>query len=198
MIPLLRVAPIVEGHGEVDAVPELIRRIAEHSAPGTPLQVLPAIRVSRNRVVKPNVLERYVDLAARKSMPDGRILLLLDADRDCPMQLASTLLSRARGARSDRLISVVIAKAEFESWFLASAGSIAGVRGISTGCKAPRDPEVIRDAKGWLTRQMAPGRRYSPTVDQLDLTRCFDIDAARAAPSFDKFWRDVERLLASQ
>jgi len=60
---MLQVAPIVEGHGEVHAVPELIRRIAAHSAPGTPLQVLPAIRVSRNRVVKPNVLERYVELA---------------------------------------------------------------------------------------------------------------------------------------
>jgi hypothetical protein len=131
---MLRVAPIVEGHGEVRLVPELIRRIAEHSAPSTRLQVLPAIRVSRTKVVKPNVLERYVDLAARKSMPDGRILVLLDADRDCPMQLASSLLSRARAARSDRLISVVIAKAEFESWFLASANSIAGVRGIDMGC----------------------------------------------------------------
>ena len=193
---MLRVAPIVEGHGEVRAVPELIRRIAEHSAPSTLLQVLPAIRVSRTKVVKPNVLERYVDLAARKSMPDGRILVLLDADRDCPMQLASSLLSRARAARSDRLISVVIAKAEFESWSLASANSIAGVRGIDMGCRTPRDPEAIRDAKGWLTRQMAPGQRYSPPVDQLDLARRFDIDAARVAPLFDKFWRDVKALLA--
>ena len=47
--------------------------------------------------------------------------------------------------------------------------------------------------------------RWHPAVDiaqqlinWISLTRCFDIDAARAAPSFDKFWRDVETLLASQ
>ena len=151
-----RIIPIVEGQGDVQAVPVLIRRIGERVRPGGYIDVLPAIRVRRNNVVKAGVLERYVELAAHKSAPDGGILVLLDADRDCPMSLGTDLLTRAREARSDRTIKLVLAKVEFESWFLASAKSIAGQKGICPECGPPPDPEAIRDPKGWLTRQMPP------------------------------------------
>ena len=39
------IAPIVEGHGEVQAVPLLLRRILEDSAPGACLRVNPPPRV---------------------------------------------------------------------------------------------------------------------------------------------------------
>ena len=42
---------------------------------------------------------------------------------------------------------------------------------------------------------MPPGRRYRETLHQPALTAVFDVDAARAAPSFDKMWRDVTDLL---
>ena len=55
---------IVEGQGEVFAVPILIRRIAA-AVPSVVSQVPKPIRVKRNRFLKENELERYVDLAAR-------------------------------------------------------------------------------------------------------------------------------------
>ena len=56
--------------------------------------------------------------------------------------------------------------------------------------------ESIRDAKGWLTQRMAPGRSYREVRDQAAFTARMDLQQARLrAPSFDKMWRAVENLL---
>lgn len=61
---------------------------------------------------------------------------------------------------------------------------------------SPGNPEGIRDAKGWLTHQRPAGHPYRETVDQAALASAFDLEQARkAAPSFDKFSREVEKLL---
>ena len=109
-------------------------------------------------------------------------------------RLASGLLRFAEHSRPDCSIRVVLAKAEYESWFLAAA-SLAGHRDIDEAASPPRDSEAIRDAKGWLSARMPPGRRYRETLHQAALTTRFDLDSARAAPSFDKMWRDVASLL---
>ena len=191
------IATIVEGYGEVDAVPILIRRIAERALPGVNVQVPLPIRVERNRVLKARELERVVELAARLTGQDGCILILLDADDDCPAEIAPEVLLRAIEARGDRHIRVVLAKAEYEAWFLASVESIAGRYGIDAAATAPDDPESIRGAKEWLGACMPHGQRYRATLHQAALTAIFDLDAARAAPSFDKLWRDVIELLGT-
>jgi len=56
----------------------------------------------------------------------------------------------------------------------------------------------IRDAKGYLTRQMAGKRTYVEVDDQPALAEKFDLPLARQrCPSFDKFVRDVEMLLTN-
>ena len=190
------IVAIVEGPGEVDAIPILIRRIAATAVPDVVPHVPKPIRVKRDRFLKENELERYVDLAARQSGPDGGVLIVLDADDDCPPELAATILRRATRARSDRPIKVVLARREYEAWFLAAADSIAGRRGLPVDITAPNDAESIRNAKGWLTSRMPPGRAYKETRDQPALTSLFDLATARrGAPSFDKMWRTVTQLL---
>lgn len=190
------IAIIVEGQGEVEAVPILLRRIAGRLNPAIALVVPRPIRVRRNRVVKPGELEQAVRLAALRAGSEGHVLVLLDADDDCPKHLAAQLLRRVGEERADRRARVVLAKTEYESWFVAAAKSLAGRREIDPSVETPDDPESIRDAKGWLSARMPPGRSYRPTLDQAALTARFDLDAARAAPSFDKLWRDVAALLA--
>jgi hypothetical protein len=95
-------------------------------------------------------------------------------------------------------MSVVVAKSEFESWFLAAASSLVGHRGLPDSLDGPPDPEAMRDAKGWLSARMR-GHPYKPTIDQAPLAARFDLGAARkTSPSFDKFWRDVALLLTGQ
>lgn len=190
------IVAIVEGDGEVEAVPILIRRIAEVETPGVFPGVPQPNRVQRGRILKPGEIERYVELAARQGGPDGRILILFDADDDCPRDLAPRILRRATEVRSDRRIQVVLAQREYEAWFLAAADSLAGNRGLRDDITAPGDPEAIRDAKGWLTGQMPRGRSYRETLDQPALTDGFDLERARrSAASFRKMWRAVTDLL---
>ena len=59
----------------------------------------------------------------------------------------------------------------------------------------PDNPESVRGAKEWLTQRM--GRPYRPTLDQEPFARVLDIELARAAPSFDKFYRELSRLLGA-
>jgi len=191
-----RIATIVEGHGEVEAVPILLRRIAERVSPDLAPGLPRPIRVKRQRVTKTGELERAVDLAARRAGPGGGILVLLDANGDCPGREAPALLRRAVEARKDRDIRVVFAKREYEAWFLAASRSIAESHGDDAFETPPADPESVRDAKGWLSERILAGRRYRETLHQSRFTAAFDLDAARAAPSFDKLWRDVAALLA--
>jgi len=50
--------------------------------------------------VKAGVLERYVGLAAQRVGVGGSILILLDANGDCPARLGPALVARARSRPS--------------------------------------------------------------------------------------------------
>lgn len=194
---IVQIAAIVEGHGECEAVPILIRRIALTIDPGFVPHVLPPIRVPASRLLKAAELERSVEFAARKLRGNGGILVLLDCDWDqcCPAHEAPALLNRARAARSDMLISVILAKQEYEAWFLAAAESLCGKGGLPKDLPTPADPENIRAAKEWLSQHMPQGRSYAETVDQAAFTSQFDLEMARRSDSFDKCYRDVRNIL---
>ena len=183
---MVTIASIVEGKGDVAAVPVLLRRVALQVSPNVHVNALPPIRIRRNQVLKEGRLEKTVELAARKTGAGQGILILLDSDDCCPKQLAAEMRRRAHATRQDRHIRVVLAKREYEAWFLAAARSIAGKREIDESTTPPAEPESIRGAKEWLSGRMPAGRAYSPTRDQAALTAVFDMEAARSAPSFDQ------------
>lgn len=129
--------------------------------------------------------ERLLTLAAGKIGRRGGILVLFDADDDCPATLGPSRQSCIQSMRSDVPVSVVLAMREYEAWLLAAAESL--------GMTQPeRSVELIRDAKGEIKRQLG---HYRPTVDQPALTRTFSMTAASSAGSFDKLSREVQRLL---
>lgn len=191
------VVPVVEGHGEVSAVPILLRRIGQGIDPERFIDVRTPIRGHRSKLSRPAEAKRYLELAIRKlDDQTGAVLLLLDADEDCAATLGPQLLEVCRALRPAVAVSVVLAVAEYEAWFLAAAESLRGQRGLAHDLEPPVAPESIRDAKGWLQDRRTDGLSYSPTADQPALSAVFDLDTARAAaPSFDKLWRDVERLM---
>jgi hypothetical protein len=194
---ILNLSSIVEGHGEVSALPILLRRLWQELVPHLDLRVAAPIRISRKRLVKTNELEKALDFAARQVGRPQAVLVLIDADDDCPAELGPLLMARARQARSDVPTGVVLAKREFEAWFLAAIESLGGQRGLARELKVVSDPESIHDAKKALTRSMAGSRAYSPVGDQPALTAVFNMQLARQrSDSFDKCWREVERLFA--
>lgn len=195
----MRIAAIVEGDGEVRALPVLLRRIFERL--GATIETSTPIRVKRNRFLarnRDNEFNRYLRLAATKAGHDGLVLVLLDADDDCPKQFGPELLARVRGVVPDRVISVVFANREFESWFIGAAGSLNGQRGlVVTEDDLSMDPERPRDAKGWLSARM-PGRGYGETTDQASFAAVMDIDQATVrCRSFRKLLTDLQGFVAN-
>lgn len=187
----MKLGILVEGHGEHYAAPILVRRIA--ASLGVADVTPTVIRQPRTMILKPGELERAVILLGNKVGERGAVLVLIDADDDAACELAPELLRRARAARSDRPIGVVLAVREYEAWLLTAASSLRGKRGLPADLEAPAMPEAIRDAKGWLGQRMPRG--YSPTADQPALTGLFDLELARSSPSFDKLVRELTRLL---
>jgi hypothetical protein len=193
---VVTIASIVEGHGEVSALPKLLHRLAKEFPMvdlRTPKQPW---RRTRSSLVAAGGIEREVESNSWVG-PSGGVLVLLDADDDCPAELAPALLHRAQATRPDRRVSVVLAKREFEAWFLASAHSLAGSFGFRADMEAPAEPEGVRGAKEWLSRHRPQGQPYKETIDQAVLASAFDIGQAREhSPSFDKFCREIEALLS--
>lgn len=192
----IRIVAIVEGDGEVEAVPVLIRRFAALAGwPGV-VEVPTVIRQPASRLRKPQELERVVELAARKLGGPGGIFVLLDCEDECPAILGPALLTRVRNARGDLPSAVVLAHREFEAWFLGAARSLAGTRGLPMTLEPHPKPESVRGCKEWLSQQLPHSRAYNEVSDQPALTDIFDLELARmSCSSFDKCHRDLVALL---
>jgi hypothetical protein len=176
-------------------VPKLLYRIADELGVGGLRTPVP-MRTPRGKLTRPGGIEKAVEAMAIRISGAGGVLVVLDADDDCPAELGPELLGRACKARPDKQVAVVLANREFEAWYLASAPSLAGKHGFPESFPAPADPESPRDCKGLLTRARAAGHPYKETVDQTALASVFDLEMARTgSPSFAKFCRDVGMLL---
>ncbi|MEW6303097.1 MAG: hypothetical protein AB1705_06480 [Verrucomicrobiota bacterium] len=186
------IAPIVEGHGDVQSVPLLLRRFATDFAPASQLRLNPAIRVKVGSFLNNNdYFKRHVELAARKARqwPNSCVLIVLDCEDGCPAELGPDILRRARDCRPDVVTIVILAYREFETWFLAAAASLRGVCGLPLDLEPPANPEALRDAKGWLSGKM--GRPYNEPEHQPRLTAVFSFEEAQGAKSFARTVRKM-------
>lgn len=192
---MITIASVVEGEGEVTALPRLLYKLAAELGV-VHLRTPVPFRRNRGSLVAPGGIERAVASVALRITGAGGVLVLLDADDDCPADLGPVLLARAKSARPDVHVSVVLAMREFEAWFLAAAPSFAGALGVPEDLASPPQPEEVRGAKEWLTGHRSIGRPYKPTVDQAQLVSAFDVKLAREhSPSFDKLYREIMALL---
>ncbi len=168
---------IVEGDGEVRAIPVLLRRLAAANEIYN-LEIPPPIRVHRDKfLMRQEEFERKLRLAAAKAR-GGTVMVILDADDDCPVQLARNIETRARSIIQNASLAVVIPNREYEAWLIAAADSLAGNRGLSKQINSPTRPDEIRDAKGWLSERIVGGR-YHEVSDQPAMTALFDIETAQ-------------------
>ncbi len=185
----MTIACIVEGDGEVRALPVLLRRLAELRGIFD-IRIPEPIRVRRDQFIRREEEFRRKLLLAAAKAEGGSVLVLLDADDDCPVSLAADLTRRALEVLGESSVAVVVPQREYEAWFLAAAGSLAGKRGLQNGLAAPTDSDAIRNAKGWLSERMSNGR-YHEVSDQPAMSALFDIEEALAGSrSFRKFVKE--------
>jgi hypothetical protein len=89
----------------------------------------------------------------------------------------------------------VLAKREYEAWFLAAIESLKRAGKLVEHAEAPGEPESVPDPKRYLSRLMPAGRSYRETVDQPAFSALMDLSEAWKCPSFAKLQRDVAGLL---
>lgn len=186
---------IVEGHGDFLSVPILVRRIAFEI--DTSLSVrCRCWRIPKGALIKSGGLEREVETAARR-YPDARgLLVLLDSDRDCPATTGPELLGRSLATRPHLPTTVILAKREYEAWFIAAIHSVSQHRDFLSPLSPPPEPEEIVGAKEWLTKRMRPGIAYSETRHQPAFTSMMDFAQAKTSQAFRKLLRDMPRVLS--
>ena len=183
--------------GEISAVPVLLRRLCHDEAQAWGVEITRPHRRPRSQLVKQDAFQKAVRVAGLASGTVG-ILVLFDADDDCPAELAPKLGRWAHDVADGRPCPIVMANREYEAWFLSSIESLRGRRGIREDAASFPEPEGPRDAKGRLERCMDRGASYSPTLDQAALTAGLDFASAyRGCRSFRKLVSVIGTLLQS-
>jgi Domain of unknown function (DUF4276) len=153
----LLVVPIVEGQGEVACIRILLERIWEMLG-GEFIQVIQPIRKPRGQLVKRGVLQEAVRSASIKlrnpstSRDPTLVLILIDADEDCPRDLGPKLLEFARETNSVVDIACVLANVEYETWFAAAAESLSKYLDLTSFPSAAESPEEARHGAAWVER----------------------------------------------
>lgn len=193
----MSIYPIVEGHGEVEAAPILLRRLlAEahcfHIGIGSP------IRRTQSQLRSQQGIQAAVQLAMLQPRCDA-VIILFDGEDDCPAVLAAKVRGWAREVAAGRIAcDVVIAYREYETWFLAAVESLQGKYGIREDAVTPADPESLRDAKGALEEFMPRNRAYSETGDQPAMSAVFKMELAyKRNRSFRKMVKVIGDVLAT-
>ena len=188
------IAPIVEGHGEVSAVREIVTRIGLELLNGTWIEVAQPFRLDSGKMRKPDELAKAIRIGAARVQGSGGVLVLRDgddADVDCPVQLAEML----RPGRNLVTVGVeiVVAYQEYESWFLAAADSLRAHPDVRNDAVAPENPEGRRDAKRELEKLMLES--YKETRHQPRFSALIDLKtASKNSRSFRRMVHAVETL----
>ena len=190
----MKVYPIVEGHGEVEAAPVLLRRLlAEADCPN--IGVGRPIRRTQSQLRSKEGIQAGVRLALLQ--PEcAAVVILFDGEDDCPKERGAEVRAWAREVAAGKPCDVVIAYREYETWFLAAIDSLRGQYGIRQDATAPANPESKRDAKGALEKFMPVDRAYSETGDQPAMSAVFDMGMAhRRNRSFRKLVKTIGDIL---
>lgn len=197
---MAKIVPVVEGDGEVEAAPILLRKLLDERQRWDVQIARPKNTNGRGNLTKPGGLERFVQVAWLE--PDcGTVLVLIDADKDCARELAEGFARRIQAIGVRRSVVVVVAACEYEAWFLASLETIAGRDlqgrpGLPAGLQYPQDVEAIVGVKGWLSRQFPGGRIYKESLDQAPMTRLLDTTRVRErSRSFRRLCHAIEQAL---
>jgi hypothetical protein len=195
-----RLVLLVEGPGDVEAAPILVKRLLKEYAAfdAVLLDQLPPFRVGDYSKIKKNDFgewRRLLQAAVTTRKDVGGCVLLLDGDSPiqvegksfCAARAARILAAEAMkvGAGAVFSLAIVFACMEFESWLIAGIESLQDCRLANDrqGIKkmtipVPPDLEKApRGAKEWLRNVMTMG--YDPTRDQAELTRLVDLNVVR-------------------
>lgn len=191
----VRIASVVEGHGEVQGLPRMIQRIAQERY-GSYVDAPKPHRVPRaNMVRRPEELQNAVRLqAARFEKRLGGVIVLADSDDDDPGELRRALQETVETSGASRPVVATVAVREYEAWFLAGIESLRSHGAIRDDATYEGDPEQPRNPKQRLEELM--DESYGSVRHQVAFNMHLDLDlAAGRSPSFAQFIEAIGTLV---
>ena len=176
---------LVEGHGEVEAIGNLLHRLRKHLE--LPYETIASPR-RWPKIHTDKGLETVCNLIRNFGNCTG-LLILKDEDDNCPVEVVPSKVRLLQSLNLPFPVGYVLLYREYETLLLASLDSLKGKKikdksgflrdGISSAANLERDLEKIRNAKGMLSSFFPKNKIYKPKLDQLPLTRMIDFDLIR-------------------
>lgn len=184
---------VSEGRGEVSALPTLLRRlIGELGIYDMPVDGR-ALFCHKNLMTKNEAeFKRFLRLC-QLGRGVTSALFLFDADDDCARDSVPQMRRWAQEAAPDFPCAIVMARREYEAWFLAALPSLRERPDVSNDAHYMDDPEQKRGAKESL-KKFAPS--YTLTAHQTAFSAQIDLgEAFRRSSSFRKLVAELCRVL---
>lgn len=196
---------LVEGHGEVGAVDNLVARTWQDRGFWQPWSK--AVRwnnLHQRTNPRHGGIQKAIEWAQAKN-DVGALLLLRDEDDACPKSRGPQIASWIESLSPPFPVAVVLFHPEYEVLFLPCIEKMAGQSidgpggprpGLLAGTRHSGAWEANRGVKEWLTDHFPKGRSYKPVLDQAPMTRMIDLPTLRAAdvPCFGTFERALDFL----
>lgn len=199
---MIRIFPIVEGHGEVTALPLLIRRIIHEKFGEYNFDVISPYRLSRTSIGSFNdKLLNAVKFGGLKLTGEaGGVLIVADADDDCPLLMSSRFRQFCERHNFDFPVGFVLANKEYETWFISSGESMRAHQWVRGNASSHPRPEEVRGAKEFFrNRILIDGKSYSETVDQVKYTAMIELDlVTERCRSFRKLVKELGELIGQR
>ena len=171
---MISVLPLVEGEGDVEAVPVLLRMIcAAHKRYDVDI-----CRPHRRGDIH-KVHRRFHDFLHAGLNEAQRLLWIMDCDDGCPLEWLAKLekLIQDNPPSPQCHLRFAFIVREYESLFLAEQ-TAAREKLLIEGA-FPANVEAIRGAKEWLSAAMPTGRAYKETLDQAAITAQLNLTVLR-------------------
>ena len=189
---------LVEGEGDMQAAPVLLRRLLHEEHQRYDWQVDPkhTMKVWGLHKLRQN-LPTFIEHLRGKTC-DGA-MILLDLEDQLPCEEAPALAEEIAALQPLPFpVVIVFACREYEAWFLAGIASIAAKSAyFANALTYPHDPEAKRGAKEWLAKQLPATVKYKEVPHQEQFTRLLDFGQARRALSFRRLERALQELLVA-
>lgn len=187
---------VIEGHGENGAVQALVKKLLKRDKVYGLRVDTDAYRMSADQMTNDKKMSKV--MATMRTRGAGAVLIVRDADDECPVTLASSIIAAATRVAPDIPVEVVIADREYETWLLSSVETLRPFPTILDSVEWDADWERKRDAKGELTRLMSKGNSYKPTTNQKSFTELLDLELVETrSRSFRKMVKAFRSLSAA-
>jgi|SRR5665213_3340195 len=178
-MPCRSIGVILEGDGDYEAVPLLLRNIInfrqyfDMKIGARPIAVGDYIGM-----MKAERFLRFFRYALFRDDLDG-IVIALDCEDHCALEVVQTTYERIRvlAVQANKPVGIILFVREYETMFLVDLADIASRCSIQINANAIShlgDPILLRDAKGHFSSTVQGGS-YKPTRDQAKVTAAIDI-----------------------